>query len=150
MIKKLDNSTVSRKKRPIRLLQFGEGNFLRAFADWQIDIANEQGVANIGIAIVKPRSGKSAVIDILNRQDGLYHVCLEGIENGKPKKESRLVTAVEKAFTPDDRDAFEEVILSPELRFVISNTTEAGIRYEDDDIMSDIPSTFPGKVAALL
>lgn len=150
MIKKLDNSTVSRKKRPIRLLQFGEGNFLRAFADWQIDIANEQGVANIGIAIVKPRSGKSAVIDTLNRQDGLYHVCLEGIENGKPKKESRLVTAVEKAFTPDDRDAFEEVILSPELRFVVSNTTEAGIRYENDDIMSDIPSTFPGKVAALL
>ncbi len=150
MIKALNNNTAKHSHHPVRVLQFGEGNFLRAFVDWQLDIANEAGVTDTGVAIVKPRAGKSRVIDTLNSQDGLYHVCLEGVENGQPKKTNRLVSVIEKAFTPDDTDAFEQTVLSPELRFVVSNTTEAGIRYEADDIMADIPATFPGKVTRLL
>lgn len=149
-MKPINKSTIQKRTRPVRVLQFGEGNFLRAFVDWQLDIANEKGVTDLGVAIMKPRQGNSRIIDVLKKQDCMYNVCLEGIENGKPKKESRLVTVVEKAFTPDEQDAFESVILSPELRFVVSNTTEAGIRYETDDITSPVPATFPGKVANLL
>ena len=132
------------------MLQFGEGNFLRAFVDWMIDIANERGVTDVGVAVVKPRAGRSAVIDTLRAQDNLFHVCLEGVENGEPKREYRLVSAVQDCFTLEDKEHYDSVLLSPELRFVVSNTTEAGIRYEKDDILSDIPETFPGKVANLL
>lgn len=149
-MKSLNNNTVDRRHRPVKVLQFGEGNFLRAFVDWQLDIANEKGVTDLGVAIVKPRAGKSRVIDALKEQDCLYTVCLEGVEGGKPKKENRLVTAVEEAFTPDDQETFGKYVLSPDLRFVVSNTTEAGIRYEADDVTANIPATFPGKVTNLL
>lgn len=149
-MKKLDNNAVSRKSRPIGVLQFGEGNFLRAFVDWQLDIANEKGLTDLGVAIVKPRVGSNGTIEALKNQDGLFHVCLEGIENGEAKRESRLVTVVEDVFPPDESAAYERVILSPDLRFVVSNTTEAGIRYEKDNILHNIPATFPGKVANLL
>lgn len=149
-MKQLNNSTVERTHRPVRILQFGEGNFLRAFADWMIDISNEKGVTDCGIAIVKPRVGKSAVIETLSQQDFMYHVCLQGIADDSPVCENRLITAVEDVFLPGQQDKYESYILSPELRFVISNTTEAGIRYEDDNVRDNIPSTFPGKVANLL
>ncbi len=150
IMKQLNNSTVSRTHRPIRVLQFGEGNFLRAFVDWQLDIANEKGVTDLGVAIVKPRVGSNATIEALRNQDSLFHVCLEGIENGEAKRENRLITVVEEVLTPDDKAEYERIILSPELRFVVSNTTEAGIRFDKDDILCDIPSTFPGKVTNLL
>lgn len=151
MIKQLNRTTVETVTRPVRILQFGEGNFLRAFVDWQLDIANEKGVINTGVASIVPRFDKSKAIDILAQQDGLYHVCLEGIENGKPKKETRLVSVIQDAFTPgDDMERYFKYIESPELRFVVSNTTEAGIRYEDDNVTIDAPHTFPGKVTALL
>ena len=149
-MRKLNNSTISRSPRRVRMLQFGEGNFLRAFVDWMIDIANERGVTDVGVAVVKPRAGRSAVVDTLRAQDNLFHVCLEGVENGEPKREYRLVSAVQDCFTLEDKEHYDRALLSPELRFVVSNTTEAGIRYEKDDILSDIPETFPGKVANLL
>lgn len=136
---------------PVKVLQFGEGNFLRAFVDWIFDIANEKGFINAGIAIVKPRAGgNTSVIDTLNRQDCEYHVCLEGIEKGQPKQESRLITCVKEAFTPADTDKYQSYILSPDLRFVVSNTTEAGIRYGKDNVKDLVPVTFPGKVTSLL
>lgn len=147
----LNKQTVSIKQRPIKILQFGEGNFLRAFVDWQIDIANEKGVIDTSVAIIVPRFHESTVVDILNKQDGLYHVYLEGIDAGKPKKETRLVTSIADAFNPAaDMDRYFRYVTSPELRFVVSNTTEAGIRYEADDVTIDAPRTFPGKVTSLL
>lgn len=150
-IKPLNRQTVAVRPRPVRVLQFGEGNFLRAFVDWQLDIANEKGVINTSVAAIVPRFHDSVAIDILTRQDGLYHVCLEGIENGAPKKETRLVSVISDAFNPGaDMERYFRYIESPELRFVVSNTTEAGIRYEPDDVTADAPVTFPGKVTALL
>ena len=145
-----DNQDTKRAKRPVKVLQFGEGNFLRAFADWMIDVANEKGATDLGIAIVKPRSGKSTVIDTLNRQGCVYHVVLEGVEGGQPKRSIRRITSVETALTPDDHRQYEELILSDDLRFVISNSTEAGIRYAQDDVTATVPSTFPGKVTNML
>jgi tagaturonate reductase len=156
MIKKLNKTTTEKIDRPVQVLQFGEGNFLRAFVDWLIDIANEKGVMNTGIAICKPRNSSEkkslTTIDLLNAQDNMYHVYLEGIENKEPRKDIRLVKSVMDAFNPyDDYAKYETYILSPELKMVISNTTEAGIRYEEgDDLSACPPKSYPAKVTALL
>lgn len=146
----LNNSTAARRHRHINVLQFGEGNFLRAFVDWIFDIANAEGCVDLGVAVVKPRAGKSAIIETLTEQNYLYHVCLEGVADGEPKCESRLVSVIEDAFVPQDSEKYNHYILSPSLRFVVSNTTEAGIVYADDDVRADLPATFPGKVTNLL
>ena len=97
MIKSLNSASVEKPVRPVEILQFGEGNFLRAFADWAIDIANEKGLMDAGVAICKPRpraEGQPTMIDTLREQDNLFHVCLEGVENKQPKREKRLVKCV--------------------------------------------------------
>lgn len=154
-LKKLDRTTVAEiKKRPVRVMQFGEGNFLRAFVDWQIDIANEKGLLDTSVVIVSPRYDENAAIKRLKAQDGLYHVLLEGIENGKPKRETRFISCIADVVAPaasqEEFDRYIDYVLSPELRFVVSNTTEAGIRYKKDDVLCDMPVTFPGKVTNIL
>lgn len=148
-----DFKTVVRHDRPVRILQFGEGNFLRGFADWMIDIANEKGITDTAVAIVSPRFSEGRGVGTLKAQNGFYHVILEGIANGKPVREKRLITCVSAVLAPSvdaDMEAYRRIILSPDLEVVISNTTEAGIRYEADDVRSDRPATFPGKVTNLL
>lgn len=152
-MKQLNNtdSEVKRIHRPTRVLQFGEGNFLRAFVDWIIDTANEKGVIDTSVAVVSPRFKYNPTIQNLEKQDCLYNVCLEGVENGKPKKDARLITTIEKAFSPvENPDLYTTIIESPELRFVVSNTTEQGIKYDEDDANKLCAATFPGKITALL
>lgn len=150
-MKPLNGTTGEKREHPVRILQFGEGNFLRAFVDWMVDIANELGVTDTSVAVVSPRFRENAGIRTLREQDGMYHVCLEGVDNGELKKNSRLVKCIADAFSPaTDFGRYERYILSPELRFVVSNTTEAGIRYEADDVLSEAPATFPGKVTSML
>ncbi len=156
MIKKLNKTTVEKVDRPVKILQFGEGNFLRAFVDWQIDIANEKGVMNAGVAIcqpiIDPEKKVLKMIGMLNEQDNMYHVYLEGIENKQPKKDVRLVKSVMDSFNPYEEYAkYEQYFLSPELKITISNTTEAGIRYEEgDDLTACPPKSYPAKMTALL
>ena len=156
MILELNNSVVQRPELPVRILQFGEGNFLRAFADWAVDIANDKGVARTGIVICKPRAKAHGVakqtIDILREQDNLFHVYLEGVENKQPKRDVRLVKSVVDSLNPyEEYQKYEQYILSPELRFVISNTTEAGICFiEGDNVWATPPESFPAKMMALL
>ena len=134
MIKKLDKTTVEKVERPVKILQFGEGNFLRAFVDWQIDIANEKGVMNAGIAICKPRPASGygiGVIESLQQQDCLFHTYLEGVENREVKRDVRLVKSVMDAFNPyTDYAKYEHYCLSPELEIIVSNTTEAPICHQ--------------------
>jgi len=156
MIKELNKSTVEKVDRPVKILQFGEGNFLRAFVDWQIDIANEKGVMNAGVAIcqpiIDPEHKVLGMIDLLHKQDNLYHVYLEGIENKKPAKDIRMVKSVMDSFNPYvEYEKYEKYFLSPELKITISNTTEAGIRYEEgDDLTACPPKSYPAKMTALL
>lgn len=154
MIQSLNKSTVEKPARKVKILQFGEGNFLRAFADWAIDIANEKGVMDAGVAICKPRPRSAAtrqVIDTLRDQDNMFHVCLEGMEHKTHKRDQRLVRCVMDSFSPhEEYDKYEHNIISPELRVIISNTTEAGISYVEEDIFACPPSSFPAKMAALL
>uniref|UniRef100_UPI0040573036 tagaturonate reductase n=1 Tax=Alistipes sp. TaxID=1872444 RepID=UPI0040573036 len=155
-MKALNKTTVEKQERPVKILQFGEGNFLRAFVDWQIDIANEKGVMDAGVAICQPILDPEhkvlGMIDLLNKQDNLYHVYLEGIENKEPKKDVRLVKSVMDAFNPYvEYEKYERYFLSPELKITISNTTEAGIRYEEgDDLEACPPKSYPAKMTALL
>ncbi len=134
----------------MKIMQFGEGNFLRAFVDWMIHKANEQGVLNHGVVVVQPID--KGLADMLKAQDCQYHVYLEGIKDKKPVKEITKVTCIQDAINPyADYAKYEAYFLSPDLEIIISNTTEAGIRYEEgEDIFATPPASFPGKITALL
>ena len=138
------------KAYPTRVLQFGEGNFLRAFTDWIVDKMNKEIDFNTGIDVVQPLPG--GVTDMLNAQDGLYHVYLKGIKNGQPVKEYSLIDCINVGINPyTEYEKYEQSYLNPDLRFVFSNTTEAGIAMDETDTLDMHPQkSFPGKVAALL
>jgi tagaturonate reductase len=148
---KLNRSTVTGAEHyPVRILQFGEGNFLRAFADWIVQKMNNEIGFNTGIDVVQPLAAGMA--DLLNSQEGLYHVYLKGIKNGEPVREFERIRCVNRAINPyADYETYYDAILNPQLRFVISNTTEAGIVYDASDRYPMQPqNSFPGKVTALL
>jgi tagaturonate reductase len=151
MLRKLNrpNAGVS-TIRPVKVLQFGEGNFLRAFVDWVVDILNEKTDFNGAIQIIQPIG--SGMADQINSQDGLYHVMLNGLQDGKPVQETRLITSVTNALSPyKNREAFIQTAENPELEFILSNTTEAGISFDERDVSPDnLPNSFPGKLTLLL
>lgn len=136
--------------RPIKVLQYGEGNFLRGFADYMIDIANEKGVFNGSVAIVKPiRYGS---LEAFRRQECTYTLSLRGIEDGRARMENRIITSIAEACGAyEDYDTYASYAHLDSLRFIISNTTEAGIVYDEADSMeSNPPDTYPGKLTKLL
>lgn len=139
-------------KRPVRVLQYGEGNFLRAFVDWKIDILNEKSDFNGNVVIVQPL--ERGLGDMLNEQKGLYTTVLRGVQNGKTVEEYRTINSVQECLNPyheDDYKAYMELASSKDLRFVFSNTTEAGIAYHEGDKLEDKPQlSFPGKMCAFL
>lgn len=146
----LNKTKTGKKERPVKVLQFGEGNFLRAFVDYMIDIANEQGKFDGDIVLVKPIEFGS--LDRFREQESQYTVQLRGIVDGEPKKISRVVTSVTDvvdAYEEYDRyAAFAEL---DSLRFIVSNTTEAGIVYDDTDRLElNPPKTYPGKLTKFL
>lgn len=135
---------------PETVIQFGEGNFLRAFVDWIIQRMNEQLDFNASVAVVQPIPQGAS--ELLNAQDGLYHVILEGIHNGNPIREIQRIDCVSRCINPyNDFAAYEQLVVSPDLRFLVSNTTEAGIRWTEGEALEMRPPiSFPGKVTALL
>lgn len=140
---------IKRTDRPIRVIQFGEGNFLRAFADYMIDILNEKTDFNGSIAIVKPIPFGS--LEKFRMQDNLYTVVLRGRENGEVINKSRVVTSVKKVLDAEqDAEEYRSLAHLDTLRFVISNTTEAGIALKEDDTMDGIPASYPGKLTKFL
>lgn len=148
---KLNRTTAPQAKTyPTRILQFGEGNFLRAFTDWIVNRMNNEIGFNAGIEVIQPLP--NGMVEMLNRQDGLYHVYLKGIKEGQPVKEYSLVECINRGINPySDYEAYEQSFLRPEVRFVFSNTTEAGIAMDETDTLEmKPPRSFPGKVAALL
>lgn len=151
-MKKLNRTTVDKKEYPVRILQFGEGNFLRAFADWMIDGANRCGIMSHGIAAVQPIPGGERIGELFRGQDCMYHVVLEGVRDKKPVREISLVQSIAEVLNPyREYERYEELFMSPELEIIVSNTTEAGIRWEEgDDITALPPASFPAKMTALL
>ena len=137
-------------RAPVRVLQIGDGNFLRAFADWMIDVANGAGVFNGEVVMAQPLS--RGIAERLNEQDGLFTVLLRGVQNGAAVESTRIVSCVKQALNPySEWQAMLAVAQDPTLRFVISNTTEAGIAYVPEDLVEGrCPESFPAKVTALL
>lgn len=151
MLKKLNRTTArANQTRPVKILQFGEGNFLRAFVDWMIDILNERTDFNGGVEIVQPIS--KGMANAINEQEGLYHVLLKGIQQGKIFSETRLITCVSRAINPyENFQDFLATAENPELKFIVSNTTEAGITFAPTDSNSSVlAESFPGKLTQLL
>lgn len=135
---------------PLKVLQFGGGNFLRAFVDWMIDVLNEQTDFNAGVAIVKPT--ERGDYDALRKQNGQFHVVLDGIKNGELMKERRLITCVKQVIQPyRERAAYLATAEEASLRFVISNTTEAGIKFSEEPLPEEgMPKEFPAKLCLWL
>lgn len=125
-----------------RILQFGEGNFLRGYFDWMVQRLNDRAGFEGVVQIVQPRGEKlNAVSAALNSRGGRYHVCLRGLEDGRPVERFEEIGCVQGV---DVAAELERYAVEPELRFVVSNTTEAGIVYQQGI------DTFPAKVLRLL
>ena len=138
------------KTLPIKVVQFGEGNFLRAFVDYTIQQLNKSADFNAGIAVVQPID--KGMIKMLNDQDGLYTLFLKGIQKGEEIQKTELITNIVKGINPySDFQQYLHLAKEEELQFIISNTTEAGIAYVESDTMDmQPPSSFPAKLTLLL
>ena len=137
-------------ERKIKILQFGEGNFLRAFVEWIIQDLNDKGAINAGVAVVQPMP-MGRVAD-LAKQDGLYTLRLEGINNGEKVKSSRVIDVIADCINPfEDYGKYLKYGESEDLQIIISNTTEAGIALDATDTDFTVcPKSYPGKLLALL
>lgn len=146
----LNKQTAAKAVRPERIIQFGEGNFLRAFVDWIIFNMNEKTDFNSSVVVVQPI--ERGMIDMLNEQDCMYHVNLQGLDKGEVVNDLTRVDVISRALNPyTDNEAFLELADQPEMRFVISNTTEAGIAFDASCRLDDAPaSSYPGKLTQLL
>lgn len=135
---------------PIKVIQFGEGNFLRAFVEYAFQKLNNELHFNAGIAVVQPIS--KGMVSALNDQAGLYTLFTKGIKDGKEIEEKELITNIVKGIDPYvNFEQFLQLAKEPELQYVVSNTTEAGITYVASDTMNmKPPSSFPGKLTVLL
>ena len=146
----LNKRTAPKSVMPEKVIQFGEGNFLRAFVDWIIYNMNQKTDFNGSVVIVQPLA--NGMIDWLNGQDCLYHVNLQGLEDGKPVNSLTRIDVVSRALNPySQNQAFMALADQPEIRLVISNTTEAGIAFDPTCKLDDAPaSSYPGKLVQLL
>ena len=140
---------------PERVLQFGEGNFLRGFVDDFIDVMNERAGFQSKVAVVRPTGGRPGGRDwskIFSEQDGLYTLYLRGFENGEKVSQKRVISCISRCLNPQSE--WETVLAcaeNPDLRFITSNTTEAGIVYDASCGPDDAPpSSFPAKLTQLL
>ncbi|MBE5844978.1 MAG: tagaturonate reductase [Butyrivibrio sp.] len=135
---------------PEKVLQFGEGNFLRAFVDYFIDMLNEKAGFNGKVVLCQPI--EQGLSDMINDQEGLYTLFLRGQENGEKVNKKRVISSVSRCLNPyREFDKFMECAANPDIRFIISNTTEAGIAYNPACKLEDKPaSSFPGKLTQLL
>jgi tagaturonate reductase len=135
---------------PERVLQFGGGNFLRAFADWIFDVYNEKTESDLGVLLVTPIASDNYVS--WQEQEGLYHVLTRGFEEGQVRDEKHLVQCVSRILHLYPQwDSFLRSAENPDIRYVVSNTTEAGIRFSPEDKRTDAPPhEFPAKLTLWL
>lgn len=136
---------------PIKFIQFGEGNFLRAYIDWMIDILNERTGLNAGVAVVRPRG--HTVKPLLDEQGGMFTTLVQGLnEDGQAVRQFRRISCVQREINAVTMHAdFLALARNPDTRFVVSNTTEAGIVVNNEDRFDDAPAaSFPAKLTRLL
>lgn len=149
-LKELNRKTAKANRYPDKIIQFGEGNFLRAFVDWIIWKMDKSAGFNGGVVVVQPI--ERGMVDALNEQDGLYHLNLQGIDKGQAVDSIDLVDVINRGINPyRDFGSYLSLAEDPGIRFVISNTTEAGITFDPSCKLDDRPaSSYPGKLTQLL
>lgn len=137
---------LQKPERPVRVIQFGEGGFLRGFVDWMLQKMNDQGMFCGSVAVVQPI--KDGMCDLLTEQNGLYTHIIRGAEG----MEKTVIDVISHCVKPyEDFDAYLALADNPDARFIISNTTESGIEFRPDDRASDTPpASFPAKLTLLL
>jgi len=140
------------KNAPEKVLQFGEGNFLRAFVDYWFDLANEKADWNGKCVLVQPIA--PGLAKMINEQEGLYTLYLRGSENGQKVDGKRVISSVSRCLNPYEKADYEkmmDVAASDDLEIIVSNTTEAGIVYDPACQQNDCPpSSFPAKLTQVL
>jgi tagaturonate reductase len=149
-LRKLSAAIAPGRNRPVKVLQFGEGNFLRAFVDYMLDIANACGQFDGGIVIVKPIP--FGELDRFHAQDCRYTVLLRGMEDGEKVEKTRVITSVQDAVDSyAEYDKYAALARLDSLRFIVSNTTEAGIVLDNSDRFEYAPPhSYPGKLTKFL
>ncbi len=136
--------------RPERVIQFGEGGFLRGFVDWILQITNEKTDFNGSVVVVQPID--KGMCDMLEAQDCVYTHVMRGLKDGVPTVDKKIIDVISRTVKPyDNWEAYLALAENPEFRFVVSNTTESGIAFNADDKAEKAPNvTFPAKVTLLL
>lgn len=154
-LKELDYKGYLLKSAPERVLQFGEGNFLRAFVDYFIDMMNERAGFNSKVVLVQPIATPAGALDlakVINDQDGLYTLYLRGFENGQKVNDKRIISCVSRCLNAyTDYDALMQCAENPDLRYIACNTTEAGIVYNPACRFDEAPpASYPAKLTQFL
>lgn len=149
-VENISSKIVKKVTHPVKIMQFGEGNFLRAFIDWIVDSMNKKANFNAGVVVVQPMPfGR---VKELSEADGLYTLYLQGINNGQTVKTHQVIDCLEDFINPfTEYQKYLEYAKSEDLEYVISNTTEAGIAFDPNDTdFSKTPNSYPGKLLAFL
>ncbi|WP_342498002.1 tagaturonate reductase [Bacillus sp. FSL K6-0923] len=148
-MKRLSKTIYPVPEYPETILQIGEGNFMRGFINWHIQKLNDCTDFKGRAVVVPPRKGSVAA---LNEQDGLYTLCIQGYHDQEEMNERMIIQSISRGIsTYTDYDVFLQVAENPDLRFVFSNTTEAGLMFSKADRLEDRPqASFPGKLTAFL
>jgi tagaturonate reductase len=135
---------------PEKVLQFGEGNFLRCFVDWMFHELNKKAGFNGSVIAIQPID--KGMVNLLNEQDGLYTIYLRGLRNGKSESTHEVIDVISRGINPyQDFQAYLKTAEQPDIRYIISNTTEAGIAFDDNDKPTATPpNSFPAKLAVWL
>ncbi len=136
--------------RPERVIQFGEGGFLRGFVDWMLQKLNDNTDFNGSVVVVQPI--EKGMCDMLEEQNCIYTHLMRGLDNGKPTVDKQIVDVISRTVKPyEDFSAYLALAKNPDFRFIFSNTTEAGISYVAEDKPTDTPpSSYPAKLTVLL
>ncbi len=147
----LINEVNKKEEKKVKVMQFGEGNFLRAFVDWIINSTNKATDFNAGVVIVQPIEQFGRVKELMDA-DGLYTLYLQGLQNGKAVREHEVIKCVQDGLNPYlAYDKYLKYAESEDLQFIISNTTEAGIAFDPNDTdLTKTPNSYPGKLLAFL
>ena len=132
------------------VIQFGEGGFLRGFADYFFQKMQDKGLFDGSVVIVQPI--EKGMCSVLEQQGCEYNLFLRGIDNGQVVDEHTHIDIISRCVNPyDDFEAYMKLAENPDFRFIVSNTTEAGIEYVDSNQFTDAPArSFPGKLTQLL
>ncbi len=150
-MQELTRTTVKTVQYPTKVIQFGEGNFLRAFVDWMINHLNTNAKFQGGVTIVQPI--RNGMVEALEKQEGLYHHLLRGISKGKTINDIQLISCVQKLINPfKELEDYFDLAKIDTVSLVVSNTTEAGIVFDENDTPNEneLADTFPGKLTQLL